>query len=61
MLKIIVKIKFDNFFIYYDPELATKIPRPARSLESYVPPRNTAMPIGPISVNGLKNAFFSMW
>ena len=61
MLKIIVKIKFDNFFIYTDPELARKIQWPVRSLESYVPPRNMTMPTGPISVNGLKNAFFSMW
>ena len=34
--KIIVKIKFNNFFIYMDTELATEIPRPARSLESTI-------------------------
>ena len=52
--------EFNNFFISIGPELAKKIPRPARSFESYVTKSNSTMPIGPISVNELKNTFFSI-
>ena len=52
--------EFDNFFIDIGPELAKEIPRPARSFESYVPKSNSTMPTGPISVNELKNASFSI-
>ena len=49
-----------NFFIYIGPELAKEIPEPTRSFESYVLKSNMIMPTGPISVNELKNAFFSV-
>ena len=52
--------EFNNFFIDIGPELAKQIPRPARSFESYVPKSNSTMSTGPISVNELKNAFFSI-
>ena len=52
--------EFNNLFIDIGPELAIEIPRPARSFESYVPKSNSTMPTGPISVNELKHAFFSI-
>ena len=54
--------KFSNFFIDIGPELAKVIPEPAKSFESesYIPKSNTIMPTGPIIVNELKNAFFSI-
>ena len=51
--------EFNNFFIDIGPELAKEIPRTARSFKSYVPKSNSTMLTGPISVNKLKNAFFS--
>ena len=52
--------EFNNFFIGIGPELAKKIRIPARSFESYVPKSNSTIPTEPISVNELKNAFFSI-
>ena len=52
--------EFNNFFIDLGPELAKEIPGPAKSFESYVLESNSTMPTGPISVNELKNTFFSI-
>ena len=50
----------NNSFIDIGPELPKEISRPARSFESYVPKSNSTKPTGLISVNELKNAFFSI-
>ena len=52
--------EFNNFFMDIGPELAKGISRPARSFESYVRKSGSTMPTGLISVNELKDAFFSM-
>ena len=52
--------EFNNFFIDIGLELAKEIPRPARSFESNVQISNSKMPTRPISVNELKNDFFSI-
>ena len=41
-------------------ELAKQIPQPIRSYEGYIPKSNTIIPTGLISVNELKNPFFSI-
>ena len=52
--------EFNNFFIDLGPELAKEIPGPAKSFKSYVLESNSTMRTGPISVNELKNTFFSI-
>ena len=52
--------EFNDFSIDIGAELAKEITRPGKSFESYVPKSNTTMSTGPISVNELKNAFFSI-
>ena len=52
--------KANNFFTDIGPELLKEIPEPARSFESYVPKSNTIIPTRPVSVNELKNDFFSI-
>ena len=52
--------KFNNFFTDIDTELAKEISEPKGSFESYIPKSNTIMRTGPISVNELKIAFFSI-
>ena len=57
---ILIANKFNNFFIDIGPKLAKEIPEPARSFESCIPKSKTIMPTGPIGINELKNAFFSI-
>ena len=52
--------QINNCFIDIGPELAKEIPRPARSFKNYVTKSNSTMPTGSISVNELKNGFFSI-
>ena len=51
--------EFDNFFIDIGSKLIKEIAIPARSFKSYEPESITTLLIEPISVNELKNTFFS--
>ena len=50
---------FNNFFINIGSKLADDIPTPTSSFESYVQNTNETMKEEPITINELKDAFFS--
>ena len=50
---------FNNFFINIGPKLADDIPTATRSFESYIQNTNETKE-EPITINGLKDAFFSL-
>ena len=51
---------FNNFFINIGPKLADDIPTTTRSFESYVQNTNQTIKEEPITINELKDAFFSL-
>ena len=52
--------ELNNLVIDIDPKLAREIPEPARPFESYMSKSNTIMSSRSISVNELKDTFFSL-
>ena len=50
---------FNNFFINIGPKLVDHIPTATRSFESYVQNTNETLKEEPITINELKDAFFS--
>ena len=51
---------FNNFFINIGPKLADDIPTATRSFESYVQNTNETIKEEPITINELKDVFFSL-
>ena len=52
--------EFNNFFINIGLKLAQKTPQPLKRFESYVNKVNCEMETKPITVNELKEAFYSL-
>ena len=52
--------EFNKFFINLVPKLAHKIPQPLKRFESYTSKVNTGTENKPITVNELKEAFYSL-
>ena len=52
--------EFNKFFTNIGPELTEKIPTASRTFESFLNKIDTTMPTDPISINELKEAFFSL-
>ena len=51
---------FNNFFINIGPKLADDIPTATRSFESYIQNTNETIKEEPITINELKDTFFSL-
>ena len=51
---------FNTFFTEIGPRLAKKIETPAKTFETYLQKWNTIQPENPLTVNELKDAFFSL-
>ena len=49
-----------SFFTKIGPELAQKIPTASRTFESFLNKIDTAVPADPVTINELKQAFFSL-
>ena len=52
--------EFNKFFTNIGTDLANKIPHASKSFDSYITKANTSMESQPLSVNELKDAFFSL-
>ena len=52
--------EFNTFFKNIGAELAKNIPNASRPLESYIKKVGTTMPIGSLTINEVKEAFFSL-
>ena len=52
--------QFNDFFTNIGPKLAEKIPQPSKSFETYMKNINSEMEKKPLTVNELKEAFFSL-
>ena len=51
---------FNKFFTMIGPELAEKIPNASRTFESFLNKIDTTMPADPVTINELKEDFFSL-
>ena len=51
---------FNTFFTEIGPRLAKKIETPAKTFETYLQKWNTIQPKNPLTINELKDAFFSL-
>ena len=51
---------FNTFFTEIGPRLAKKIGTPAKTFETYLQKWNTIQPENPLTINELKDAFFSL-
>ena len=51
---------FNNFFIDIGPKLASEIQKPAKSFDVYLKKVDVLQPEYPLSINELKDAFFSL-
>ena len=49
-----------NFFTNTGTNLANKIPNASKPFDSYITKANTSMESQPLSINELKDAFFSL-
>ena len=56
----IIAENFNNFFIDTGPKLAQKIEAPTKTFESYLKKINKRQPEHPLTMNELKEAFFSL-
>ena len=52
--------KFNNFFTNIGTDLTNKIPNASKQFDSYVTKVNTSMESQPLSINELKDTFFSL-
>ena len=52
--------EFNTFFTNIGTDLANKIPNASKRFDSYITIVNTSMESQPLSINELKNAFFSL-
>ena len=52
--------EFNKVFTNTGPDLAGKIPTTSRTLESFLNKTDTTMPADPVTINILKEAFFSL-
>ena len=52
--------EFKKYFVANGPSLAQNIPNPSIPFESFLKKVNTTLPSQPLSINELKDAFFSL-
>ena len=52
--------EFNNFLTNIGSDLANKIPNASKPFDSYITKANTSMECQPLSINELKDAFFSL-
>ena len=52
--------EFKKYFVDNGPSLAQNIPNPSIPFESFLRKVNTTLPSQPLSINELKDAFFSL-
>ena len=52
--------EFDKFFANIGTDLANKIPNASKPFDSYITKASTSMESQPLSINELKDAFFSL-
>ena len=52
--------EFNKFFTNIGTDLANKIPNTSKPFDSYITKANTSMESQPLSINELKDAFFSL-
>ena len=52
--------EFNKFFTNTGTDLANKIPNASKRFDSYITKVNTSIEFQPLSINELKDAFFSL-
>ena len=59
-LEIRLAKKFNEFFTEMDPSFERKIPTPSKTFESFLKKTSTTLPERCLTINELKDAFFSL-